>query len=115
MADCPGGDAAPLSNSVQTIRALPMETRLFAGHDHGTDERQDILWEETASDHRRNSKCVADGISKGEFVKTRTERDKTLSLPDRMLHALQVNLRAGHRPPSETGYLVYMKIPVNRL
>ncbi|ORE97595.1 hypothetical protein [Aurantimonas sp. 22II-16-19i] len=115
MADLPDGDAAPLWNSVQTILALPMEKRRYAGHDHGTDERQDILWEETVSDHRRNSKRVADGISKGEFVTTRTERDKTLSLPDRMLHALQVNLRAGHRPPSEAGGLVDMKIPVNRL
>lgn len=114
-ADFPGGDAATLWNSIQTILALPLETRLFVGHDYGTDEREEILWEATVSDHKRNNKHVRDGISKEEFVKTRTERDETLSLPDRMLHALQVNLRAGHLPPPEADGHVYMKIPVNRL
>ena len=52
---------------------------------------------------------------KDEFVRTRSERDATLSLPDRMLHALQVNLRAGKLPHDEADGNIYLKIPVNRL
>ncbi|WP_349942198.1 MBL fold metallo-hydrolase [Fulvimarina sp. MAC8] len=114
-ADFPGGDAGILWDSIQTILALPPETRLFVGHDYGTDEREEIFWEATVAEHKRANKHVRDGISKEEFVKTRTERDETLSLPDRMLHALQVNLRAGQLPPAEADGHVYLKIPMNRL
>ncbi|MCQ0986938.1 MBL fold metallo-hydrolase [Jiella marina] len=114
-ADFPGGDAGMLWDSIQTILSLPEETRLFVGHDYGTEERDEIFWEATVAEHRRDNKHVRDGVTKEEFVKTRTERDETLSLPDRMLHALQINLRAGRLPPAESDGHVYLKIPVNRL
>jgi hypothetical protein len=57
---------------------------------------------------------VKDGVSETEFVKLRTERDKTLPLPDRMLHALQVNLRGGRLPEPESDGVSYFKIPANR-
>nr|BAT31455.1 metallo-beta-lactamase family protein [Fulvimarina pelagi] len=114
-ADFPGGDAVMLWNSIQALLALPSETRCFVGHDYGTDERKDIQWEATVAEHKRVNKHVGAGTSQEQFVKTRTERDRSLTLPDRMLHALQVNLRAGHLPPAEADGHVYMKIPVNRL
>ena len=52
---------------------------------------------------------VKDGVSESEFVKLRTERDKTLPLPDRMLHALQVNLRGGRLPEPEVDAQSYLK------
>ncbi len=114
-ADFPGGDAGALWGSIREILSLPPETRLFVGHDYGTDEREEIVWEATVAEHRRDNKHVRDGITMDEFVRTRNERDETLSLPDRMLHALQINLRAGKLPPEEADGHVYLKIPVNRL
>ncbi|MEX6505362.1 MBL fold metallo-hydrolase [Jiella sp. M17.18] len=113
-ADFPGGDAGMLWDSIRQILALPPETRLFVGHDYGAADRDEIRWEATVAEHRKANKHVRDGITKDEFVRTRTERDATLSLPDRMLHALQINLRAGRLPPAEADGHVYLKIPVNR-
>ena len=64
--------------------------------------------------HRRDNAHVSDGTSEAEFVETRDTRDATLDLPDRMLHALQVNLRGGRLPPAESDGNHYFKIPANR-
>jgi glyoxylase-like metal-dependent hydrolase (beta-lactamase superfamily II) len=110
-ADFPGGDAATLYRSIQAILALPSATRLFVGHDYCKDGREP-MWEATVAEHKRSNIHVKDGVA--AFVKLRTERDKTLSLPDRMLHALQVNLRGGRLPNPEANGQSYLKIPVNR-
>jgi glyoxylase-like metal-dependent hydrolase (beta-lactamase superfamily II) len=112
-ADFPGGDAATLYRSIQAILALPPATRLFVGHDYCKDGREP-MWEATVAEHKQSNVHVKDGMSLAEFVKLRTERDKTLSLPDRMLHALQVNLRGGRLPDAEAEGRSYLKIPVNR-
>jgi glyoxylase-like metal-dependent hydrolase (beta-lactamase superfamily II) len=113
-ADFPGGNAEILYRSIQTILALPGATRLFVGHDYCKDGR-DPQWEATVNQQRTENVDVKDGISESEFVKLRTERDRTLPLPDRMLHALQVNLRGGRLPQPESNSRVYLKIPVNWL
>jgi glyoxylase-like metal-dependent hydrolase (beta-lactamase superfamily II) len=112
-ADFPGGDAAMLYRSIQAILALPTETRLFVGHDYCKGGRAP-QWEATVAEHKKNNIHVKDGTTQEQFVKLRTERDKTLSLPDRMLHALQVNLRGGRLPEPESDGRSYLKIPVNR-
>jgi len=111
-ADFPGGDAATLYRSIEAILALPAQTRLFVGHDYGHDGRQP-QWEATVAEHRAKNVHVKDGISQDQFVKLRTERDKTLPFPDRMLHALQVNLRGGRLPEPEDDGRSYFKIPAN--
>lgn len=112
-ADFPGGDAATLYRSIQTILALPSQTRLFVGHDYGKDGRAP-QWEATVAEHRVSNIHVKDGISEAEYVKMRTGRDRTLPLPDRMLHALQVNLRGGRLPEPEDDGHSYFRIPANR-
>jgi glyoxylase-like metal-dependent hydrolase (beta-lactamase superfamily II) len=112
-ADFPGGDAAQLYRSIQAILALPKTTRLFVGHDYCKDGRAP-QWEATVSEHKAKNIHVKDGVSQDQFVKLRTERDKTLALPDRMLHALQVNLRGGRLPEPENDGRSYFKIPANR-
>ena len=112
-ADFPGGDAATLHRSIQTILALPPETRLFVGHDYGKDGRAP-QWEATVAEHKAKNIHVRDGVSEAQFVKLRTERDKTLALPNRMLDALQVNLRGGRLPEPENDGRSYFKIPANR-
>jgi glyoxylase-like metal-dependent hydrolase (beta-lactamase superfamily II) len=112
-ADFPGGDAATLYRSIQAILSLPAETRLFVGHDYGKGGRAP-QWEASVAEQKRSNIHVKDGITQLAFVKLRTERDKTLALPDRMLHALQVNLRGGRLPETEGDGCSYFKIPANR-
>jgi glyoxylase-like metal-dependent hydrolase (beta-lactamase superfamily II) len=112
-ADFPGGDAATLYRSIQAILALPPQTRLFVGHDYGKGGRAP-QWEATVAEQKTSNIHVKDGISEADYVKIRTERDRTLPLPDRILHALQVNLRGGRLPDPENDGHSYFKIPANR-
>jgi glyoxylase-like metal-dependent hydrolase (beta-lactamase superfamily II) len=57
---------------------------------------------------------VGGGSQRADYIELRETRDATLSLPDRMLHALQVNLRAGALPDAEADGHRYLKIPLNR-
>ncbi|WP_261397962.1 MBL fold metallo-hydrolase [Maritimibacter alkaliphilus] len=113
-ADFPGGSAAMLWDSIQAILSLPEETRLFIGHDYPpVGNREDPAWEATVAEHRAQNPHIA-GKSREDFIALREERDATLPLPDRMLYALQVNLRAGRLPPPEADGRSYFKIPANR-
>ena len=113
--DFPGGSAADLWDSIQAILALPGETRLFVGHDYGADGRDEPRWEATVAEHKRRNKHVKDGTKREDWIAMREERDRTLSLPDRMLAALQINLRGGRLPEAEDDGNHYLKVPVNRL
>jgi glyoxylase-like metal-dependent hydrolase (beta-lactamase superfamily II) len=111
-ADFPGGDAAILYRSIQRILALPDATRLFVGHDYCREGRA-AQWEATVAEQKRRNTHLSGGVSESDFVKLRTERDATLPLPDRMLFALQVNLRGGRLPPPESDGRSYFKVPAN--
>ncbi|WP_099826931.1 MBL fold metallo-hydrolase [Oceaniglobus indicus] len=112
--DFPGGSAEDLWNSIQEILRLPGDTRLFVGHDYGTDTRDEPAWEASVDEHKAHNKHVKDGTTKADYIKVRTERDATLSLPDRMLAALQINLRGGRLPKPEDDGRSYLKMPVDR-
>jgi len=113
-ADFPGGSAVELYDSLQAILAMPEATRLFVGHDYGTEERDEPVWESTVSEQKALNKHVGGDTTKGDYVKLREERDSSLSLPDRMLAALQVNLRGGKLPVAESDGNRYLKIPLDR-
>lgn len=113
-ADFPGGSASELYVSLQDILALPDHTRLFIGHDYGTEYRKEPAWESTVSEQRRHNVHIGGSIPMDDYVKQRTSRDQTLGLPDRMLHVLQLNLRAGQSPEAEDDGNHYLKIPLNR-
>ncbi|QQA43397.1 MBL fold metallo-hydrolase [Pelagovum pacificum] len=112
-ADFPGGNSSELWESIQAILALPGDTRLFVGHDYGTKDRDEPAWEATVAEHRANNKHVKDGTKREDWIKIRDDRDATLALPDRILAALQINLRGGRLPPAEDDGRVYLKLPVN--
>ena len=112
--DFPGGDARQLWASIQDILALPAETRLFVGHDYGANGRDEPMWEATVAEHKARNKHVHDGADRDDWISAREERDRTLSLPNRMLAALQINLRGGRLPPAESDGRHYLKLPVNR-
>ncbi|WP_069299383.1 MBL fold metallo-hydrolase [Neptunicoccus sediminis] len=112
--DFPGGDTAALWDSIQSILALPAETRLFIGHDYGTKERKEPMWEATVAQHKAQNIHVKDGTKREDYIERRQTRDATLSLPMRILAALQINLRGGRLPPVENDGNAYLKLPVNR-
>jgi glyoxylase-like metal-dependent hydrolase (beta-lactamase superfamily II) len=113
-ADFPGGDAGVLWESIQAILSLPSETRLFVGHDYGTDARDAPMWEATVAEHRAENVHVRDGTTREAWIERRTCRDRTLALPDRILAALQINLRGGRLPEPEADGRHYLKLPVDR-
>ncbi len=113
-ADFPGGSAGILWDSIQKILALPPETRLFVGHDYGTAERNEPQWEATVAEQKASNIHVRDGTRREEWIERRNKRDATLALPDRILAALQVNLRGGRLPAPENDGRHYLKLPVDR-
>lgn len=112
-ADFPGGSSKALWDSLQRILSLPSDTRLFVGHDYGKNGRQP-RWEATVAQHKESNIHLSGNVKEQEYRNTRDERDATLALPDRMLHALQVNLRAGRLPAAEDDGEHYFKIPANK-
>ena len=113
-ADFPGGSSKDLWDSLQAILRLPDDARLFIGHDYPpVGDRKDPAWEATVAEHRARNKHIGGDVTEAEFRKLRDDRDATLSLPDRMLHALQVNLRGGRLPEPEADGKSYFKIPAN--
>jgi glyoxylase-like metal-dependent hydrolase (beta-lactamase superfamily II) len=113
-ADFPGGDAATLYRSIEKILALPPETRLFVCHDYGPGGRA-IAWQTTVAEEREKNIHVHQGVGEAEFVKLRTERDKTLAVPQLLIPSIQINMRAGELPPPEDNGVSYIKIPLNRI
>jgi glyoxylase-like metal-dependent hydrolase (beta-lactamase superfamily II) len=112
--DFPGADAAQLYRSISAILALPADTRLFTGHDYRPNGRR-AQWQSTVAEQKRDNIHFRSKPSRDEFVRMRQARDLTLPMPKQILHALQVNLRAGKLPPAENDGRHYLKIPLNRL
>ncbi|MEL6241077.1 MAG: MBL fold metallo-hydrolase [Pseudomonadota bacterium] len=112
-ADFPGGDAGELYDSIQRVLSLPDETRLFICHDYGPGGRA-IAWETTVAEERANNIHVGGGVTRDEFIKMRTERDKNLKVPSLIIPSLQVNMRAGEVPRDDAGNMT-LKVPINKL
>lgn len=112
-ADFPGGSTEDLWNSLRAILDLPGETRLCVGHDYPGDGA-DPQYMATVAEHRLVNRHVKDGIGKAEFMAIRNARDATLPLPERMLAALQVNIRGGRLPEPEADNHSYIRIPVGK-
>jgi len=110
-ADFPGGDARELYRSIQKILALPGDTRIFVCHDYAPGGRA-YAWETTVAEERDRNIHLADGTTEEEFVAKREARDETLDMPKLIMPSMQVNMRAGHMPPSEDNGQVYLKVPV---
>lgn len=114
-ADFPGGSSKDLWDSLQSILSLPDDTRLFVGHDYPpVGDRKDPAWEATVARHKAANKHLGGGTTEAAFRKLRDDRDATLKLPDRMLYALQVNLRGGRLATPEADGHSYFKIPANK-
>lgn len=113
--DFPGGDARTLYRSIQKIFALPEETRLFMCHDYKAPGRDYYAYETTVGEEKALNIHVHQGVSEDAFVKMRTERDAKLQMPQLILPSVQVNMRAGQKPPAEDNGIHYLKIPLDAL
>jgi glyoxylase-like metal-dependent hydrolase (beta-lactamase superfamily II) len=113
--DFPGGCAHQLYHSIRRILSLPRETRLFLCHDYKAPGRDEFAFQTTVAAERQGNIHVHDGIGEEEFVAMRRARDATLKVPQLLLPAVQVNMRAGQLPPAEDNGVRYMKIPLDAL
>ena len=113
--DFPGGDAATLYRSIRRIFALPDATRIFLCHDYKAPGRDEFAHQTTVAAERQGNIHVHDGIGEEEFVAMRRARDATLKVPQLLLPAVQVNMRAGQLPPAEDNGVRYLKIPLDAL
>ena len=113
--DFPGGDAAQLYDSIQTIFALPDDTRLFMCHDYKAPGRDEFAWETSVREQRDMNIHINDKVSKTDFVAMREGRDKELGMPKLILPSIQVNIRAGELPAAEDNEIRYLKIPLDAI
>lgn len=112
--DFPGGDARELYHSIRKLLALPAQTRLFMCHDYGPNGRE-IRNEATVAEQRAHNIHVREGVGEDEFVRLRTERDATLSMPRLIIPSLQINMKAGALPKPESDGRRYLKVPLDSL
>ena len=110
-ADFPGGDARQLWRSIQSILALPADTRLFTGHDYRPGGRA-AMWESTIASEKSANAHVR-GRDEAGFVAMRRERDRALPMPKLILSALQLNIAGGRLPEPEQDGRRYLKIPLD--
>ncbi|MGB0495811.1 MAG: MBL fold metallo-hydrolase [Kangiellaceae bacterium] len=113
--DFPGGDARALYHSIQKIYQLDESTKIFVGHDYQSETRKYFAWESTVGQQKEHNIHINQNVSEDEFVKIREERDSHLNVPNLILPAVQVNIRAGDLPPKESNGVSYIKIPLNSL
>jgi len=84
---------------------------MFVGHDYAPEGRE-FKWETTIGDQKTLSKHIKHNTTLEEFVKIRTDRDKTLSVPGLIFPSIQVNIRAGRLPPPSSNGVSYLVIPL---
>jgi glyoxylase-like metal-dependent hydrolase (beta-lactamase superfamily II) len=111
--DFPEGSAATLFQSIRKIFALPDATKLYMCHDYGAGGARGVAWQTTVADEKAENIHVGGGKSEADFVKMRTGRDATLSMPRLLLPSVQVNMRAGNFPTEEKNGVSYLKLPLN--
>ncbi|AUH52996.1 MBL fold metallo-hydrolase [Chromobacterium sp. ATCC 53434] len=112
--DFPGGDARELYRSIRRLLALPDATRLLLCHDYPPPGRE-AAWCATVAEQRRANLHARDGVDEADFVAMRAARDQTLAMPQLLLPAVQVNIRAGALPPAEDNGVRYLKLPLDAL
>lgn len=113
-ADFPGGSSEVLWNSIQSILALPDQTRIFTGHDYQPGGREP-RWESTVAEQKATNTHMAKCKTMDAFRAVRDARDRTLPMPKLILHALQVNANGGRLPEPESNGRRYLRIPLNAL
>ena len=111
--DFPKGSAGQLYDSVQTLYALPEETRVFLCHDYLPESREQYEHETLLKTQKEQNIHIHTGVSKAVFIEMRTQRDATLTMPKLILPSIQINMDAGKFPQPEANGIRYLKLPLN--
>jgi glyoxylase-like metal-dependent hydrolase (beta-lactamase superfamily II) len=112
--DFPGGNAEKLFDSVQKIYALGDGMKLYLCHDYPPNNRKALAWF-LSSVQQSDNKHIKLSTKKQDFVQMRQQRDVQLNQPKLIIPSIQVNIRAGNFPQSESNGKIYLKIPINIL
>lgn len=112
--DFPNGSAHALYDSIQRLYALGDDVVVYLCHDYLSAERQSYCHTTTIGEQRRANIHVRDGVDKASFVALRNARDATLAMPQLLLPAIQVNMRAGQLPEPANNGTRYLKLPLNK-
>jgi glyoxylase-like metal-dependent hydrolase (beta-lactamase superfamily II) len=113
--DFPGGSSRQLYRSIRRLLSLPDDTRLFMCHDYKAPGRSEFAWETTVRAQREGNVHIRDGVTEDDFVRMRDARDATLPMPKLIVPSIQVNIRGGRLPKSESNGTRYLKIPLDAL
>lgn len=111
--DFPAGSAADLYRSVHDrIYELPADTKIYTGHDYMPNGRL-LKFMATIAEEKKDNVQLKAQTSLEEFVRFRTERDRTLAAPKLLLPSIQVNIDAGHLPQPAPNGKRYLRIPIS--
>lgn len=111
--DFPAGSAQELYRSIHgRLYELPDTTKVYTGHDYLPNGRS-LRFMATLAEEKRENIHLKYHTTEAEFVKFRTERDKTLGAPKLLLPSIQVNVDAGRLPQPEKDGKRYLKIPIS--
>jgi glyoxylase-like metal-dependent hydrolase (beta-lactamase superfamily II) len=110
--DFPGGDASELYRTIHDkLYSLPSSMKIYTGHDYQPGGRP-LKFFATVEEERATNIHVKPATTRDEFVRFRTERDKTLSAPKLLLPAVQLNLVGGRLPEPRKNGRRYLNIPI---
>jgi glyoxylase-like metal-dependent hydrolase (beta-lactamase superfamily II) len=110
--DFPGGSPQTLYRSIkEKIYSLPDDTTVYFGHDYPSATR-DLRISSSLGDLKKSNAKISTETSEEDFVRDRSQRDATLSLPRLIMQSMFVNIRAGKLPQVEANGKGYLKIPV---
>ncbi len=111
--DFPAGSAVELYHSVHDrLYKLPENTKVYTCHDYLPNGRP-LKFMSTIAEEKNENIQLREKTSLEEFVRFRTERDRTLAAPKLLLPSVQVNIDAGHLPKPEKNGKRYLRIPVS--
>jgi glyoxylase-like metal-dependent hydrolase (beta-lactamase superfamily II) len=111
--DFPAGSAAELYHSVHDrLYKLPEDTKVYTGHDYLPKGRS-LKFMATIANEKNENIQLKEQTSLEDFVRERTERDRTLAAPKLLLPSVQVNIDAGRLPAAEKNGKRYLRIPVS--
>lgn len=110
--DFPAGSATDLYRSVHDrLYSLPEDTKVYTGHDYMPNGRP-LRFMATVGEEKKENIQLKVNTTSEEFVRFRTERDRTLAAPKLLLPSVQVNIDAGHLPPLKNGKR-FLRIPIS--
>jgi glyoxylase-like metal-dependent hydrolase (beta-lactamase superfamily II) len=111
--DFPAGSASDLYHSVHgRLYELPEDTKVYTGHDYLPNGRPLKFMATIAQEKTENIQLKAQ-TTLDEFVRFRTERDRTLAAPKLLLPSVHVNIDAGHLPETSANGKRYLRIPIS--